>query len=89
MENNISHFDKVNALSAAVIGFEFEFFSGLTRGRTAEAISKLVDKKVEVIKELNGYYRTKNIENKGPNDGSYVHERKNSGFVLLLWTWLH
>jgi hypothetical protein len=47
------------------------------------------NKKVEVIKELNGYYRTKNIENKGPNDGSYVHERKNSGFVLLLWPWLH
>jgi hypothetical protein len=46
-------------------------------------------KEIEVIKELNGYYRTKNIKNKGPNDGSYVHERKNSGFVLLLWTWLH
>jgi hypothetical protein len=47
------------------------------------------NKKVEVIKELNGYYRTKSIENEGPNDGSYVHERKNSGFVLLLWPWLH
>lgn len=48
MENNFNHFDKINALSAAVVGFEFEFYSGLTRGRTAEAISKLVNKKVEV-----------------------------------------
>ena len=56
MENNINHFDKVNALSAAVIGFEFEFFSGLTRGRTAEAISKLVDKKVEVINKYHSKF---------------------------------
>jgi hypothetical protein len=48
MENNFNHFDKVNALAAAVVGFEFEFYSSLTRGRTAEAISKLVNKKVEV-----------------------------------------
>jgi hypothetical protein len=46
--NDINHFEKTTALSAAMLGFEFEFYSNLTRGRTAESISKIVGKKVTV-----------------------------------------
>jgi len=41
-----SHFDKYQALSSAVLGFEFEFFSEMVRGRIVESLSKLLDKKV-------------------------------------------
>jgi hypothetical protein len=48
MKDNRNHFEKAQVLSLADVGFEFEFFSNITKGRAAEAISKLVGKKVEV-----------------------------------------
>ncbi len=41
-----SHFDKVQALSSALIGFEFEFFSDMVRGRIVDSLSKLLGKKI-------------------------------------------
>jgi hypothetical protein len=41
-----SHFDKYQALSSAILGFEFEFFSEMVRGRIVESLSKLLNKKV-------------------------------------------
>jgi len=41
-----SHFDKYQALSSAVLGFEFEFFSEMVRGRIVESLSKSLGKKV-------------------------------------------
>lgn len=41
-----SHFDKYQALSSSVLGFEFEFFSEMVRGRIVESLSKLLGKKV-------------------------------------------
>jgi hypothetical protein len=46
MSNNLNHFDKLHALNAAVIGFEFEFFSNMVRGRIIESLSKLLGKKI-------------------------------------------
>jgi hypothetical protein len=43
-----NHFDEVQALSSAILGFELEFFSSMMKGRMAESISKLVGKKVVV-----------------------------------------
>ena len=51
MSNNLNHFDKLHALNAAVIGFEFEFFSNMVRGRIIESLSKLLGKKVNLIDE--------------------------------------
>jgi len=48
MPDNRTHFDKLNALSSAVIGFEFEFYTDLLKGKAAEALSQLVKKKVIV-----------------------------------------
>jgi hypothetical protein len=48
MKDNRDYFERAHALSAAVIGFEFEFFSNITKGRAADALSKLLGKKVEV-----------------------------------------
>lgn len=48
MSDNRTHFDKLNALSSSVIGFEFEFFTDLMKGKAASAISKLINKKVIV-----------------------------------------
>lgn len=41
-----SHFDKSQALSSAILGFEFEFFSDMVRGRIVDSLSKLLGKKV-------------------------------------------
>ena len=48
MPDNRTHFDKLNALSSAEIGFEFEFYTDLLKGKAAEALSQLVKKKVIV-----------------------------------------
>jgi hypothetical protein len=48
MPDNRTHFDKLNALSSSVIGFEFEFYTDLLKGRAAESLSSLVKKKVVV-----------------------------------------
>lgn len=44
--SNYTHFDKRQLLSSAVLGFEFEFFSEMVRGRITESLSKLLGKKV-------------------------------------------
>ena len=44
--SNQSHFDKAHALATSVIGFEFEFFSDMVRGRIIESLSKLLGKKI-------------------------------------------
>jgi len=41
-----THFDKRQLLSSALLGFEFEFFSEMVRGRITESLSKLLDKKI-------------------------------------------
>ena len=46
--SNRTHFDKLNALSSSVIGFEFEFFTNELKGKTAESLGKLLNKKVVV-----------------------------------------
>jgi hypothetical protein len=46
MANFQNHFDRLQALNASVIGFEFEFFSNMVRGRIVESLSKLLGKKV-------------------------------------------
>jgi hypothetical protein len=46
MTNFQNHFDRLQALNASVIGFEFEFFSNMVRGRIVESLSKLLGKKV-------------------------------------------
>jgi len=43
---NNSFFNKSNALASSVIGFEFEFFSDMTRGRIVDSLSKLLNKKI-------------------------------------------
>ena len=48
MPDNRTHFDKLNALSSSVIGFEFEFYTDLLKGKAAESLSQLVKKKVVV-----------------------------------------
>lgn len=48
MSDNRTHFDKLHALSSSVIGFEFEFYTNLMKGRAAESLSKLLNKKVQV-----------------------------------------
>lgn len=44
--NKKSHFDKVQILSSSVIGFEFEFFSDMVRGRIVDSLSKLLNKNI-------------------------------------------
>lgn len=46
MSNQENYFDRLHALNASVIGFEFEFFSNMVRGRIVESLSKLLGKKV-------------------------------------------
>lgn len=46
MTNTLNHFDRLNALNSSVIGFEFEFFSNMVRGRIVESLSKILGKKV-------------------------------------------
>ena len=46
MSNQENYFDRLHALNASVIGFEFEFFSNMIRGRIVESLSKLLGKKV-------------------------------------------
>jgi hypothetical protein len=46
MANFQNHFDRLQALNASIIGFEFEFFSNMVRGRIVESLSKLLGKKV-------------------------------------------
>lgn len=48
MSNNRTHFDQLHALSSSVIGFEFEFYTNMLKGKTAESLSKLLNKKVIV-----------------------------------------
>ena len=48
MSDNRTYVDKLHALSSSVIGFEFEFYTNLLRGRAAESLSKLLKKKVHV-----------------------------------------
>ena len=48
MSDNRTHFDKLHALSSSVIGFEFEFYTNMLKGRAAESLSKLINKKVVV-----------------------------------------
>jgi hypothetical protein len=48
MIDNRTHLDKLNALSSSVIGFEFEFYTNMLKGRVAEALSKVVNKKVQI-----------------------------------------
>jgi hypothetical protein len=48
MNDNRTHFDKLHALGSSVIGFEFEFYTNLMKGRAAESLSKLLNKKVQV-----------------------------------------
>jgi len=48
MKDNRNHFEKAQILSLADVGFEFEFFSNLTKGRTSEALSEVLGKKIEV-----------------------------------------
>lgn len=43
---NNSYFDKSQALNSSVIGFEFEFFSDMVRGRIVESLSRLLGKKI-------------------------------------------
>lgn len=43
---NNTHFDKRQLLSSAFLGFEFEFFSEMVRGRITESLSKLLGKKI-------------------------------------------
>ena len=46
MSNSLGHFDKLQALNSAVIGFEFEFYSKMIRGRIVESLSKELGKKI-------------------------------------------
>jgi len=48
MKDNRTHFDKLNALSSSVIGFEFEFYTNMLKGRAAESLGKLLNKTVKV-----------------------------------------
>jgi hypothetical protein len=48
MTENRNHFDKLHALSSSVIGFEFEFYTNMMKGKVAESLSKLLNKKVQV-----------------------------------------
>ena len=51
MNDNRTHFDKLHALSSSVIGFEFEFYTNMLKGRVAESLSKLLNKKVQVSEQ--------------------------------------
>lgn len=46
MSNQENHFDRLHALNSSVIGFEFEFFSNMVRGRIVDSLSKFLGKKV-------------------------------------------
>lgn len=48
MNNERTHLDKLDALSSSVIGFEFEFYSDMLKGKIADELSKLLNKKVTV-----------------------------------------
>ena len=44
--SNFNHFERSQILSSAVLGFEFEFFSEMVRGRIVDSLSKLLGKKI-------------------------------------------
>jgi hypothetical protein len=44
--SNQAYFDKAHALASSVIGFEFEFYSDMVRGRIIDSLSKLLGKKI-------------------------------------------
>ncbi len=44
--SNFTHFERSQILSSAIIGFEFEFFSEMVRGRIVDSLSKLLGKKI-------------------------------------------
>ncbi len=44
--SNFNHFERSQILSSAIIGFEFEFFSEMVRGRIVDSLSKLLGKKI-------------------------------------------
>lgn len=44
--SNLNHFESSQILSSAVVGFEFEFFSEMVRGRIVDSLSKLLSKKI-------------------------------------------
>lgn len=46
--NNRNHFDTIHALSSSVLGFEFEFYTDMLKGRVADELEKLLKKKVVV-----------------------------------------
>jgi len=46
--NKRNHFDKATALASSVIGFEFEFFSGMLKGEMRKSISEVLGKNVEL-----------------------------------------
>jgi hypothetical protein len=48
MSNERTHFDRLYALSSSEIGFEFEFYTNMLKGRAAESLGKLLKKKVIV-----------------------------------------
>lgn len=48
MSSNRNHFDILNALSSSVLGFEFEFYTDMLKGKVADALGKILNKKVIV-----------------------------------------
>ena len=44
--SNQAYFDKAHALASSVIGFEFELYSDMVRGRIVDSLSKLLGKKI-------------------------------------------
>jgi hypothetical protein len=48
MSDNRTHLDRINALESSVIGFEFEFYTNLLKGKAAESLAALLKKKVVV-----------------------------------------
>lgn len=51
MQDNRSHLERLNALGSSVIGFEFEFYTDLLKGRVAEMLSKILKKRVTVTEK--------------------------------------
>lgn len=48
MNDTRNNFDRIHALEASVIGFEFEFYTNMLKGRVADSLGKLLGKKVIV-----------------------------------------
>jgi hypothetical protein len=48
MNNERTHFDQLYALSSSEIGFEFEFYTNMLKGKAADALGKVLNKKVIV-----------------------------------------